>query len=539
MKSDVQYKLINFSLRVTRGMGTQRRARLLTLFHSLYQIFVHGHEEVWLRKRLLNLPLYKRLYAPFPYAIRSRLWGASYAIKSYRAGYIHPGVLRYFDVNEVDEEFKKQEKVTANGWPDFIIRDLEALSEIEPDLYPDEEFLSKFHSYMTPIEELPGRLYGELYKKLSGAKFDAFVIVPWVRHGGADKGILQYIEYYQQRGLKVMLITTYPGHSTWLDRAHEEVEVIELGLVLNMLMRADQELVLARLILQKKPRIIHVVQSEMGYRVLRDFCRSFRSIGIKIISSVFTHEIAKDGRRIGYAQDFLPDLRLCLSGILSDNKKFLSELQWQFAIDIEKSFFVPFYIDAATRTREIKAGRRPSFLWASRFCQEKRPDLLLEIAREISEVDFYIYGDPDDVSIKEYKILEKMPHVFLMGKYNSFFEIAEIWNYSGFIYTTKFDGTPNVLLEAGAMGLPVIAPLAVGGIGDLITSRTGYPISEANSAELYIDAMRQVVRSPIEAQKRGDALRELVLSRHSRESFFGAMDDVVHHLEKEQVGAGQ
>lgn len=537
MKSDIQYKLINFSLRATRGMDAQRRARLLTLFHSLYQIFFHGHEEVWLRKRLLNLPLHKRLLAPFPYAIRSRLWGVAYAIKSYSAGYVYPGVLRYFDVTDVDDEFKKQEKVADNGWPEFIIRDLVALSEIEPALYPDEEFLSKFHAYMTPIEELPGLLYGELSKKILEAKFDVFVIVPWVRHGGADKGILQYLEYYQHHGFKVLLLTTYPGQSTWLDRAHEEVEVIELGLFLNALMRADQELILARLILQKKPRIIHVVQSELGYRVLRDFCRPFRSIGIKIISSVFTHEIAKDGRRVGYAQDFMPDLRLCLSGILSDNKKFLTELQRQFAVNMEKSFFVPFYIDAKAKSLEIKPGRRPSFLWASRFCQEKRPDLLVEIAQQISEIDLYIYGDPDDASIKYYKKLEKMPNVFLMGKYNNFIEIAEAKNYSGFIYTTKFDGTPNVLLEAGVMGLPVVAPLEVGGIGDLITSKTGYPISEAGSVELYVDAIRQVARSPIEAQERGKALRELVLGRHSRESFFGAMDQVLHHIDNSQIDA--
>jgi hypothetical protein len=199
------------------------------LFHSLYQIFFLGHEEVWLRKRLLSLPLHKRLLAPFPYAVKSRLWGASYAIKCYMAGYIHPGVFRYFDVSEVDDEIKHQDEVSEVGWPDFIIRDLEALSEIEPSLYPDEEFLSKFHSYMTPIEELPGRLYGDLYKKISGVQFDVFVVVPWLRHGGADKGILQYLEYYQQRGFKVLLITTYSGHSTWLDRVPEGVEVIELG----------------------------------------------------------------------------------------------------------------------------------------------------------------------------------------------------------------------------------------------------------------------------------------------------------------------
>lgn len=55
------------------------------------------------------------------------------------------------------------------------------------------------------------------------------LIVPWVRAGGADKGILQLANYSRSRGRQEAVVTTLPHDSPWADRLPEGVCLVELG----------------------------------------------------------------------------------------------------------------------------------------------------------------------------------------------------------------------------------------------------------------------------------------------------------------------
>jgi glycosyltransferase involved in cell wall biosynthesis len=450
----------------------------------------------------------------------------AYAIKLYRGGYIHPGILRYLDINQRDNTLNSMAGQKVTGWPDFMLSDLQAIAEIEPELFPDQKFLDKFHTYYTPVEEMPGAHYAKLSSQLGDKKYDIFLIVPWVRHGGADKGILQYCDYYRSKNLNVLLITTYPAHSTWLDRAHEDIDILEFGLLSKHLMLADQELIAARLILQKRPSIVHVVQSELGLRVFKEFGKSFRAIGCRVVVSTFTHEYDENGLRFGYAQEFLPSLRNLLDLVISDNEKFPYEISRQFSIKASRTAFVPFSIEEPQRPSSSRSAslKRPSFLWASRLCREKRPDILLRIVQACPDYDFYVYGEPDEWARKIYNKLEKYPNVFTCGIYDNFYLIASVKNYTGFVYTSMFDGTPNVLLEAAISKLPVVAPVDVGGIAALIDETTGFPVSDHLCSEQYVEQMRKIANDQQTALQKADKLYERVLTRHSRASFVKHMD---------------
>ncbi|KRE99944.1 hypothetical protein ASG87_13200 [Frateuria sp. Soil773] len=72
------------------------------------------------------------------------------------------------------------------------------------------------------------------------------------------------------------------------------------------------------------------------------------------------------------------------------------------------------------------------------------------------------------------------------GGYDDFAKIVRP-DHAAFIYTTAWDGLPNVLLEAASSHLPVVAP-DIGGIRDLIPAQ--HLIHPADDADRYVRAIR-------------------------------------------------
>jgi glycosyltransferase involved in cell wall biosynthesis len=111
------------------------------------------------------------------------------------------------------------------------------------------------------------------------------------------------------------------------------------------------------------------------------------------------------------------------------------------------------------------------------------------------------------------------PNIRACGPYKTFSELP-VEHYGVFLFTSGFEGLPNVLLEAGAAGLPLVSS-AVGGVQELVTPRTGWPVStECNEAEGLAEALDQALNKPGEALVRNAALRQLLKKRHSAQMYW-------------------
>lgn len=101
-----------------------------------------------------------------------------------------------------------------------------------------------------------------------------------------------------------------------------------------------------------------------------------------------------------------------------------------------------------------------------RLSEEKRPILWLEIAarikRELPEAKFLIAGDGVQMRIVQERAAQTdlAGSVVLLGHRRD--PLAIIAAMDVFLLTSRLEGLPNVLVEAQALGIPVIAP-AVGG----------------------------------------------------------------------------
>ena len=98
-----------------------------------------------------------------------------------------------------------------------------------------------------------------------------------------------------------------------------------------------------------------------------------------------------------------------------------------------------------------------------------------------------------------------------------------IERYDIFLYTSQWDGLPNVLLEAVSMGLPVVAS-ATGGIPDLIQhGKTGFLVEPYDKIEGYVNCLTRIQQNRQLLQSVSLKAHELVSQRHSWENFVAVL----------------
>lgn len=509
------YRLQELGLKLTRRLGSKARARWLTTLYGAYQVLLgRGEALTWGDAGQQKI---------------SRLRGFYRVARQHVQGHILPGIWRYLEDATIPMPAAATRRIDPSLFPSWMIGDLKAIAEVEPALYPDPDFLARFYRWQAPVNSAPGEVYAALWGQLKTSHYDVIVIAPWLREGGADKGILQYTDYYADTFEHALLITTRPEASPWVTRLAPSVEVLEAGRALAQIALKDQVAVVLRLLLELSPALVHVVQSDIGWRVISGFGGAIRANGTKIVASLFTHEPDSRGRKVGCAAQYLPTAREHLDGVLTDNTAFARQLAAEFALKTERIWPVHFWVDdascqAAPATADGRA--RPRVLWAGRVCSHKRPDLLLGIAQAMPDVGFDVHGSPNAEAAGVYRRLRRLENVQTHGTYGTFDEIVRNQHFDAFLYTTDSDGLPNVLLEATMAGLPVVCPAHVGGIGDLISQNSGYPVADAGCIGDYVTALREALADAKEARTRSERALALCRMRHTRSAFMSSMEAV-------------
>jgi glycosyltransferase involved in cell wall biosynthesis len=169
--------------------------------------------------------------------------------------------------------------------------------------------------------------------------------------------------------------------------------------------------------------------------------------------------------------------------------------QWR-GIDERRVKLVPNALDAAKigardegslqrlRQQLGVTSRTPIILGVFRLSEEKRPVLFIEtvaaVAAQMPGVRAFVAGVGSFEEQMQRRIyeLDLQDSVALLGRREDVPELMQIS--SLLLLTSCFEGMPNVLMEAQAMGLPVVAS-NVGGVPDcMIDGETGFLVGRDN-----------------------------------------------------------
>ena len=148
--------------------------------------------------------------------------------------------------------------------------------------------------------------------------------------------------------------------------------------------------------------------------------------------------------------------------------------------------------------------------WLGRLAPIKRPDRVIELAKDLKEMTFVIGGDGELLSGLE-KDLPK--NVKLLGWTSP----EEIWAISDIaLLTSDNEAQPISLIEASLAGLPVVAE-DVGSVSEVVDSEvTGLLVT--NQAE-RIEALKRLSSSPDLRQKMGNAGKKYCEEKFGQQQF--------------------
>lgn len=405
------------------------------------------------------------------------------------------------------------------------VRDeIEFIGQADPDIIAPWQSIDEIGKVeRLKTASLEEQLLLRLAEKISWQKNTYVHITNSLAAGGAEKVLvnvcnsMQTVEDVQQ----ILIVITGHGEHVahqWLDG--DKYVIVNISDIIDPVPLQSATLTMAIFLRLLKLRGIFVVNSHLGWNVVERHGKVLNKI-CNVSVACFCYDYDVYGRRAGYARTHLPHSIKFVSKIITDNFAFKNVLVSDLRLEEEEArkisvLYQP--IDVQTKPAESRERFRREMtkvLWAGRFTAQKRPSLAIEIAKRMPNLRFiFAGGDKTDVGL----LIDVLPqNVSLFGKFDGFHSLPTE-DYDLFLYTAEWDGLPNVLLEAAAVGLPIVAP-DVGGISELISENTGWPVFESSDVQAYVNRIAEVVSNPELAQKKTRHLNRLIETRHTRDAF--------------------
>lgn len=154
-----------------------------------------------------------------------------------------------------------------------------------------------------------------------------------------------------------------------------------------------------------------------------------------------------------------------------------------------------------------------NLLWVRSFSKIYNPLLAIQVLKALKdehiEAELCMVGPENDGSLKEAKKHAENLNVKVTftGKLEKEAWIKLSENYNIFINTTNFDNMPVSVIEAMALGLPIVST-NVGGIPHLITNEINGILVEPNSIEQFVKAIKTIKNQPEQANLMITSARE-------------------------------
>lgn len=414
------------------------------------------------------------------------------------------------------------ETLRLRGAPVWLAREVTEMALKGAPLAPTEGFARALHRTAGgrfEIAQLAGALSDELPTHVTHV-----LLVPWLDSGGAEQVALWHARAIDAAGGRCVVIGTDAAKHAWVSRLPASTRYICLSRLLEAsaltrrLSADDCAAALGAALSSISFRALHVITSYVGARMLR-LPIDWRSS--KVYFSLFGIGCDSDGLEAGYWFEASNLHRV--DRFLTDNRTLPSARSRSFGLSPGSVYPISYPVEPTLRHSIRRRGAGPHrVLWASRLDREKQPSLVFDIARRMPEVEFHMFGR---AVLGDAPLPPAPPNVFMRGGFDGWSSIpAE--RFDCFLFTSLWEGLPNIVLEAMGSGLPVIAS-RVGAVEELVDANRGWLVAEYRDPSAFVRALEEALENPKDAVQRAHA----ALLEVTRNRTFAGLMRSLHEVE--------
>jgi glycosyltransferase involved in cell wall biosynthesis len=394
----------------------------------------------------------------------------------------------------------------------------------------------------TPLDPVTDELPCE--NRLAEGRPRILMIVPWLTLGGADRFNLELVGGLSQRGFEMSLATTLAGDHSWAPEFAKHTP--DLHVLHHFLALRDHPRYLRYLIESRRPQVVLLSHSELGYLVLpylRSHCPEPAYID-------FCHIEEEGWRNGGYPRHSVA-MQSCLDRTLVSSQHLEAWMTARGA-DPERLEVVRTGVDAegwSPRPESRARLRRvwgvpedePVVLHAARLCAQKQPRVLARTLLSLSHqnVRFHavIAGEGEarpwlEQFFRDHGLEARVR--FLGGVPPD--EMRDVMSASDvFFLPSRWEGIAVSLYEAAAMELAIVGA-DVGGQQELLSAYYGIllpPGDEDREVEQYTLALASLLPDVERRHELGQRARERVSKEFGIEETLERMTQIFEEARAE------
>lgn len=330
---------------------------------------------------------------------------------------------------------------------------------------------------------------------------------PHLNFGGSEKHVLELVKAAQ--GYADLEVWVDSDDTAWGERYLQSFGCkVRIHAGIQKLGQPFIEASLQRL--SGRRLAFHIVNSAIGFACLPVIARLPNT---EYFISAFGDNVLPDGRKLSYIRSLDQQYRSGAKRIFTDSYYYREQLVNDGLAAAHQVSVVTH--PAASQVSWQRSEPAGKLLWASRVSDEKRLEDLFGMTVAYPMLEFHVYGGIDKACCTRrgeaiFGALQVLPNVRIMGGYRKFDDIP-VSDYDALLYTSERDGVPNVLLEAGSAGMPVISTI-VGGIAEVLNEANSFSKPKASLTD-YLVFISDLYAEYGSGRKKGERLRSDIASR--------------------------
>ncbi len=422
--------------------------------------------------------------------------------------------------------------------PDWLVNEWRDINSIDKNLFPDKELIVSVQKYksLTDTHYQTGFAYKKLVDITKHDYYDYIIFVPWMIKGGADLFAINYARTIQKLrpSKRVLVLATLPSQSVWANKLGN-IDFVDFGNITSNLAAEQIDRLMEQFIENSGASYLHIINSALAYDFVLKHENYIINTGKKIVATSFSQSINKVGKIFGYSHTHVPAIYELLSAVTTDNIAVANMWRDEYGFDTKliKVHRQPVDLDLQKQKNLAKqkhshSNTKLKVLWAARLAPEKLAYMIPSIGRLLQPNDITIdmYGQIDPGY--DTNFLSRLPqNVKYHGPYDGFAAIPT-HKYDIYLYTSAFDGTPNVLFEATQAALPIVAS-NVGGIPELLNNSCGLLVQDIYNAEEYAQQILELTDQDLRLRTVQNAA-DIIGRMHAQESYVEAISKMLEQI---------